>query len=236
MSTEISPVNNETLVPTTDLAINQADLVVAGFDENEYAGLAGGMEFLPRLQLSGATSDLAKEGKVPIGTYTLVETKEKYTDLGKQINVFILGLRLKALEISKTGDGISSFYDPKSDDFKRIANASQDRDSGCLAGPEFLVYIPSQKRFATFFMASKSMRNEAPSVKALLGKAATLQVAMAENKKKQKWHVPKTLPCTIPLDPPDQTEFASVSNKFRNPVSSKPKILANTAGEVERPR
>lgn len=226
MSTEITKPAEE-VVATTSLALNQADMAATGFDEGDYAGYATGGDFLPRLQLSGASSDLCKTGKAPIGTYSLVHDKDKSDNLDKQVNLFVLSIRLKALELLPTGP--ISFFDAKSEEFKRVAAMSEIKDSNCMAGPEFLVYIPAVKAFATFFMASKSMRNEAPTVKALLGKAATLTVALAENKKKQKWHVTKTLPCSIPLSPPDNAALQTQLLKFRNPVSATVKAVPPSA-------
>lgn len=228
-----TPLNQQ--ATTALVGIDANELVAAGFDERDYANFAGGIEFLPRLQLCGASTDLCKEGKQPIGTYAIVKDKDNYTDLGKQCNLFVCGLRLKALEIIQGPEGgVYNFFDPKSEEFKRVANLSNEKDTGCLAGPEFLVYIPATKQFATFFMASKSMRNEAPSVKALLGKAASLTVALAENKKKQKWHVTKALPCTIPLDVPPPEELSAQLLRFRNPVSSNVRRapVTTTAGAV----
>lgn len=219
---------------TTALAgVQTSDMMAAGFDEKDYANFASSIEFLPRLQLCGASSNLCKEGKQPVGTYATVKDKENHTDLGKQCNVFVCGLRLKALEIIEgTGPqaGIFSFFDPKSDEFGRVAKLSLEKDTGCLAGPEFLVYIPATKQFATFFMASKSMRNEAPAIKALLGKACTLTISLAENKKKQKWHVPKALPCSIPLDPPNNDDLQAQLLRFKNPVSSNVKKAPDAPG------
>lgn len=226
----IAPVE-ENLPATTSLALGQDQMLAAGYSDEDYAGFASGFDFLPRLTLCGASTNLCKEGKQPIGTYALVYSADRHGDLGKQTNVFVLGMRLKALEIA--ADGIFNFFDPKSPEFARVANLSQVKDSGCLAGPEFLVYVPSTKEFATFFMASKSMRNEAPSLKALLGKAATLQISLAENKKKQKWHVPKALPCTIPLSPPSPDALTMQLNKFRNPVSSQVKTADAPAGATQ---
>lgn len=228
-------------VGTSLVGVDQSEMLATGFDANDYASFASGIEFLPRLQLCGASSDLCKESKVPIGTYAVVKDKDNFADIGKSINLFVCGLRLKALEIIQGPEGgVYNFFDPKADEFKRVANLSNEKDTGCLAGPEFLVYIPATKQFATFFMANKSMRNEAPSVKALLGKAATLTISLAENKKKQKWHVPKALPCTIPLENPPQDELSAQVLRFRNPVSSNvkkaPLATAGVTGAPVRPQ
>jgi hypothetical protein len=222
--------------PVTSLAIaSGSQMVASGVDDKDFAEYSGSYSYLPYLQLCGASTNLCKEGKQPIGTYALVHDKTRHDDLGKSVNIFICGMRLKAFEMA--GEGNFSFYDPKSDDFKRVARLSGEKDSGCMAGPEFLCYIPSKKMFATFFMASMSARNEAPAVKALLGRAATLTVSLAENKKKQKWHVTKTLPCSVPLDPPDSAELTMQQNKFCNPISSKIKVAPKeTPAEADRVR
>jgi hypothetical protein len=200
--------------PTTDLGISAADMVAASADEKTLAQYGSARGWLPRLELCGASSNLCKEGKQPVGTYALVLDKDTHQDMGKEVNAFICGLRLCALDFR---DGVTSFYDPKSVEFQQIAELSEVKDSNCMAGMQFLLYIPKLERFCTFYMASISQSNESPNVKALLGKAATLLCNLAENKKKQKWHVTQAIPCTLALTPPPADELALQLHKFKNP-------------------
>lgn len=229
MSTELDtvPVNENALVN-----IDTKDLVAPGIDDAALASFGSGGEYLPRLQLCGASTNLCKEGKQPIGTFAIVVNKDTHEDLGKDANVWVLGLRLKALEI-KDGTPIS-FFDHTTPEFRRIASLAGVQDSGCMAGPEYLVYIPAKKRFATYFLSSPSSQNEHPKLKAQLGKAVKLLVTLAENKKKQKWHVHKVVECSVPLESPAMDLYSAVLTKFKNPQASK--MTAAPAEESERPR
>lgn len=184
-------------------------------DKNFDAVSSGG--FLPRLQLMGSSSNAVKESKINQGHYALVKGKDQIEDLTKEVQVIVLAWRPKALEIGT--ETVLSVYNPKSEDFNRIALKSEESDSGCMYGPEFLVWVPSQKCFATFFMSSKTARREAPQLKGLMGKAATLKAQLIKAKK-YAWHGPVVTPCSAPLDLPDMEKAREEALKFNNPPES----------------
>ena len=49
-------------------------------------------------------------------------------------------------------------HDHESDEFKRIAAKSLEKESHCMYGPSFLVFERSSGRFLEFFCGSKSTR------------------------------------------------------------------------------
>lgn len=216
---------------TNSLGLNKKDLVAPTADETALANFGSGKSWLARMDLVGSGSNLAKEGKVNQGNYALVRDKNTIITLGNTVHCYVLALRLKALKFG--GEKPEAHYDPKTEEFQKIAAMSEVKDSGCMAGPEFLLYIPNQKTFATFHMASISQQNESINVKALLGDAATLTIVLADNKK-YKWHVTKTLPCTVPLVQPDRDEMNAQINKFKNPPKEEPKEEAPVAAENSR--
>ena len=183
------------------------------YDDTDFQGVASGGKWLPRVQLFGSNSDAAKMGLIPIGTYGLVNGKN-LIPLGNEVDVLVVAWRPKAMEI---GDGeVTSAFNPKSALFKDLVAKSDEADSGCMFGPEFLVYLPGQKQFATFFMGNKSARREAPAVKSCIGKAATLKVTLASNKK-YKWHTSVCVACSTPFDLPAIDEIKEKANEFCNP-------------------
>lgn len=225
------------------LNLDPQSLVAKNFDENAAGNMVSGIDFMTRIQLNGSSANLAKKGLVPPGNYVLIKGKDQFVDLGKSVNAWICGLRLKALNFG--GDPVVVFYDAATPEFQDIkAKADADpTNSGCLAGFEFLLYLPDVKptpeskfgTFVTYFLCSKSARNEAPAFKALLGKTATLTAVLAENKKKQMWHVPKALTCTIPLAMPDIQVVQDTVNRFVNAMPSRVKKAEATEGG-ERPQ
>lgn len=216
----------------TDLAPVGDNYLASGMDEKALGDLSGSGfgQYLPRLQLCGASSNLCKEGKIPIARFAFVKSKDNFTDLGTAVSARLYGLRVKAMKFMP--DTILSYYDHTKDEFKAIQAVSLERDSGCLAGPEYLAWVPNFG-WCTLFLTSKSARNESPNIRPFLGKMVTFTVHLAENKKKEKWHVIRSGPCSVPIAEPDAEEVVMMRHKFCNPVDSKEKAAPGEQGSRE---
>lgn len=143
--------------------------------------------------------------------------KGSFKDIGKEVDCLILGWRPKALEIDEE---ILTIYDRKDAEFERIKDrADNEKDSGCMWGFEFLLWLGQQKRFTTFFCGSKSARKEAPNVKALLNNAATLRSKLIETKK-YSWQGIDIVTCSTPMPMPTTTAMEKELDKFNNPTTS----------------
>ena len=188
---------------------------------------SGESTFLPRLQLFGAKSNACATGDIGIGRYGLVRD-DNITDLGPEVEALIICWRPKAMQ---TVDNILVEYDPESDLYKKLKEQSMVPDSGCMYGPEFLLYIPSQAAFATFFMSSKTARREARKMQPLLRKAATFKCKLIETAK-FKWHAPVVVPCSAPLELPETAAIVAEIETFMNP----PKQEVEVAPEDESGR
>jgi len=188
------------------------------YSDEDFDKSASGGGFLPRVQLMTSNSAKCKSGDFSVNHYALIQD-QKFDDLGKNVDVLIVDWRPKALE---TGEAVISVFDPNDDEFARIQERSlNEKDSGCMFGPEYLVWIPSVKRFATFFMGTKSSRREAGAVKARMHKAATLGSQKCKNAS-YEWFAPECQACSTPFEMPNKSELAEVVEKFRNPP--KPEI------------
>lgn len=183
-------------------------------DQNEqlFSQITSG-GYLPRLQLCGSGSDLCKEGKIGIARYAFVIAKDNFIDLGPEVNTLVLAWRPRALDMNN--GQVLSVYDVNSTEFKRIQEKSKIQNSRCMFGPDFLVYVPAIKKFASFFMGSPTARREAPQVKALIGNAATLKARLIKNNE-YSWHGPVCVQCSQPLDIPEMDLIKSEIEKFRN--------------------
>lgn len=202
-----------------------------------FGTVAKATTFLPRLQLFTAANDDCKKGSVPMNNYGLVVAKDKIQVIGKTVDVMPLSWRPKAMEIFADGTIINT-YDAKNDpEFKRIALKSDLPNSGCMYGPEFLIWIPVLQRFGTFFMSSKSARNEAPVLKQKLDaeSAATLDSKYIEGKK-FSWQAPVVRGCSTPLELPPMDQIADEIQRFRNPPKNEVEKVepqtSETTGEV----
>jgi len=199
-------------------------------DDRIFADVTAAGGWLPRLQLMGSNSDLVKEAKIGLGRWALLTNKDSFIDLGTETHVLILGWRPKAMEI---GDEVVSVFNPKADEFKRIMEKSEEPDSGCMFGPEYLVWIPELKKFAGLFMASKTARREAPNLRALMGKFATLKARLIKSQR-YSWHGPVVTPCSATFEVPTMEEIREQAEKFNNPPEDE--VEAAPSGGEDRPR
>ena len=206
----------------TDNQLVPVELLQGPLTEYDFNKVSATGSYLPRLQLYGGNSDACKEGKIGIGRWGLT-IDDSITDLTPEVDVVILSWRPKALQID--GETIITEYDPNSDNFKKIAALSDEKDSGCMFGPEFLVYIPGHN-FATLYMSSKTARREAKNVRPLLGKAATLKCRLIKTVK-YSWHGPVVVPCSAPLTLPPLSEIQGQITKFQNPPKQEVEIVSD---------
>lgn len=198
--------------------------------EEDFADMTTSADYLPRLQLFGAKSDACAEGKIGIGHYGLVKDDD-ITDLGEEINLVIVSWRPKAIQLG--GDMPITVFDAHSELFKEIKVQSDVTDSGCMFGPEFLVWIPDAGAFALYHMNSKTARRESKKMRPLIGSAATLKCKLIETAR-FKWHGPVVLPCSIPLDMPDENKLRAEYGKFHNPPEKAPELAEED--DTERTR
>lgn len=177
----------------------------------EITGSTG--NYLPRLQLMTSSSEKCKAGEFPVNNYALV-VGQTFHDLGKEVDTLVIGWRPKAIDMS--GDVIISTYDATHADFAKIMEKADIKDSKCMFGHEYLVWVPSKGKFATMFFGSKSARKESPSVKALIGNACTFKSKKIETPK-YTWFVPTGNQCNTPFDLPPMEDIKVELDKFMNP-------------------
>jgi len=194
---------------------------------------AVGRDFLPYLQLYTGQSDLVKEGKIGLNEYGITVNKNT-TSLGKSVIAVPILWRAKALDV-KSHEKPVSFYNQKSEQFidiMRRADASP--NSGCMYGPEFLYYLPGAKTFATMMFGTKSSRNVAPHVRALLPKGSALRAMLLDSElasnETHKWQIPRVGPSDQMFEPPPADVLQAVCESFLKPQDSvipKPTTAAN---------
>lgn len=199
-----------------------------GTNMGALAAVSSAGSFLPRVQLFGGNSEACKEGRIPIGHYGLVRDKETIEDLTNDVEFLVIAGRPKAMEIN--GDVIITNYDHTSEEFTRIAQESETPDSGCMYGPEFLIYVPEAHTFATLYLSSKTARRESGSLSSRLGKAARATSHLIKGKK-FSWHGPKFHAVTEPtFELPDVEEITKQRTAFLNPKSSEVEKDDSTGG------
>lgn len=198
------------------------------YDDKAFNSMSSG-SFLPRLQLMSAASDLCKKGQFPINHYAFI-TGQSHVDVGAEVDILVIAWRPKAMKIG--GEDVLVSYNPDSDLFRQIQVESNGKDSGCMYGPEFLVYIGSEKKFATLFLGSKSARKEGDNVRARLGKLATMKSQFIEWKS-YAWQAPTCIACNTPFDLPSTEEIMAEADKFNNPTEGvEPEKAQTTSGRA----
>jgi len=210
MTNEIA-LNNETALAISDLGIAKYA------DDKSFDIVANGAAWLPRVMLMGSNSTAVKEGKINQGRYAFVRTKDNLDDLTPEVPVLVLSWRPKAMHI--TDSDVLSVYNPSSQAFKNIAAEADSgkQDTGCMYGPEFLLWVPSVRGFGTYFMSSKTSRREAPNLKSLMGKSALLKCQLIKANK-YAWHGPVVTMYSQPLTAlPTQDELIEQVTKFNSP-------------------
>lgn len=214
MSNEMTPTAS-----ATGLAQVLGGLAPSKFgSDDDFNKLSSAGAFLPRLMLMGTNSTLVQEDKIKAGAYGLVRSKESCEDLTKEVPVLPLSWRSKAMKI--TNDEVISVFDRKNPLFDKIAEESETPDSGCMYGPEFLLWIPSAKSFATFYCSSKTSRREALNIRNQIGKPTLMKSQLIKGKKFNWWGPVVTTYSGILSVLPTVEEITEEVTKFNNPAES----------------
>jgi hypothetical protein len=226
--------------------------------DDQFMELAKSSEFIGRLQLFTKGKAINK-GLVRPGSYGIPESDEEVQDLTSEINIIPLARRPKAIDMTDT-DAVLVNYDPDSDEFKRIAATSLEKESHCMYGPSFLVIEESSGRFLEFFCGSKSTRSEAKKIYPFLPltvadiarqKAAgndvsdlaahgplplTLKSRLVE-KGSYSWHVPVVTKCAEPFTRlPKMEQIVVEITKFVNCKGDGVETLKEQPGKKQRAR
>jgi len=175
--------------------------------------------FLSRVQLCGGNNALAQEGKISVGHFAFIRNKDDFVALSNEYQFYPLAYRFVALRFGT--EQIDSYYNPESPEFKEVMAESEEKDSKCAYGPQFLIWVPSVKDFATFLFGSKSARPEGRNMKRLLdAKSAGTMKSRLVSTKEYKWHVPVCIPYASPIEPFDVDTAKTLAEKFMNPGES----------------
>ena len=222
--------------PTTELAMPDISALQqsSAYADEAFSGISGSRTmFLPRLQLFGSNSDAVKEGKIPIAHYGLVKGKDDPIDLGVSVLLIPLAWRPKAMDVKS--EPPLAYHKPDSPEFQELKKRSDtEQNSGCMYGPEFLVWMPDHG-YVTFFFGSKTARNEAPGIRALMPKGPQLNTAVCTavliKNEQYSWHgVKVTASAQGVAQPPMDTLIPTITD-FLQPKDSVKKEAAPVAAQ-----
>jgi len=199
----------------------------------DYDSLTQGVDFLSRVQLFTKGKAIDK-GLIRPGHYGIPVSDDEIIDLGSEIDVIPLARRPKAMDFSDKNAIVTS-YDEKSDEFKRIAAASNEPNSGCMYGVSFLLYERTTRRFLEFYCGSKSTRTEAKNIYPHLPRVEdgqqvgpfpiTLKSKYVD-KGKFPFHAPVVTKCSTPFtDLPEPAKIIEEIQKFLNPKQDEVEVV-----------
>lgn len=206
----------------TDIVLPNVELPQV-YDNKQFQAVSQDKKYLPYLTLMSFNSDAFKSNpeKIKVGNWYLVTGKDVMELIGPEFDAAVLAWRPKAVRI---GDEVLSYFHPENDEFQKIKDTALNTQglSGCMFGPEYLLWMGNRQQFVTMYLSSTTARNEAPKIQQILDttKLVTTGIQLLENKKKgYKWHGPSFRPCSAPLaSRPDQDEkFADVYKEFLTP-------------------
>lgn len=152
MSTDLAQLSSGGLETRHDDAFN--DLTIQG-------------GFLPRLGLYSGKSKIVELGKFPANHWGVTVGKDKLNDVGEVVNAVPLAYRPMALDLR--GKKAVAFFDPATPTFKEVKDQSLVKDSKCMAGIQFLIYVQNFG-LTTYFCASKSAKMIAGNIRKLTNK------------------------------------------------------------------
>jgi hypothetical protein len=189
--------------------------VVPARSDAEFEKMTSAMGYLPRLTQFTDASALVKKREIAGGFY-LVSSKDDRLALGEEVDFVPVAWRFKALETPPGAKPISS-TDPNSEVFKSIAARSHQPNSNCQTGIEYLIWVPSVAKFATFLMGSKTALKEAAKIKPFIGQMVTVKVHTYESPQ-YVWQGPKVYECDLePCSLPDESLLTDTVERFNTP-------------------
>lgn len=185
-------------------------------------------DWLPYIQLMGSSSEKVKAGQFPMGHFALSENQTNL-DLGAEFDCVVIAWRPKAMCFND----MTTHFDPDSDMFKAYEEKAKEKNSGYGAGAEFLLWIPQVMRLATYFMANKGGKREAPNVRSFIGQGMTLKAEFVPSTKRNphSFHAPKAFACNLDLQLPDWDEVKPQIDKFKNPPASDTELASEGGRE-----
>lgn len=114
---------------------------------------AGG--WIRRLELKSKGKLIDNETLKP-GSFCIPIGDDSAIDLGKDIDLMILGYRPKALDMG--GSDIIEVFEPEDSVFQDIKKRAAEHNSYCLEGYSFLVFERTLREVVEFFFGSKSLK------------------------------------------------------------------------------
>lgn len=193
--------------------------------------LSSAGSYLPRLEFKSSASEIVKADQFEKNHWALCRNKDELEDLGKEVEVIVVDRRFKALDLR--GGDVLSYFTFSSPQFQTVHTLAGIKDSQCMSGTEFLIWVPSVREFCTFFAYNVSSKREAPKIWALKGKPGTLKSKWVPNTKEPKKSFQAIMIVASSISPsvedcPEAELLETTVTKFKNPTDSAASAVSAT--------
>lgn len=229
----------------TQLAALASTGVASRYQEDVFNDLTIQGGFLPRLNLYTGRSKIVQKELFKANHYGVVVGKDKLNDLGENVVCVPLAYRPMALDLREKK--AVAYFDPSAAKFEEVKKDSAVKDSKCMCGIQFLLYV-KDFGLATYYCASKSAKMLAPQIRKLMNTFVSLGSHTVEA---GEWvyRAPTISISNVHFELPKLEEITAKKAEFTNvgPVQVTDKDLegvdevgstatAPVGGTVERPR
>ena len=179
-------------------------------------------DWLPYIALHGSNSKFVKTEQIGMGHFGVHPSSGSLIDLGKNFVGLFLAWRSKAMQYAPS---VLSFYDHTTKEFKEVElKAKTVKQSQCGVGPEYLVWLPEQKIFATYFLGNATGRNESANINGPMkdGPFVCQQKSKLIDPPKSEfsWHGPETKKHDLEIVMPSEAALVEEVKKFNNPPAA----------------
>ncbi len=178
-------------------------------------------DYLPYITVTQALSGTVDEGIATSGDLVL-ESAGVATVLAKKgvpLNIVFCYAHPKAVRLSD----MATSFDVNSSLYKELAAIGGKFGSGVMIGPEYLVYLPDQQKFAVWHFNSKTLARLVSTAETFKGKSAIVKTKLIESKG-YKWYGPELSESVTPHTPFAREELEAANKKFTNDGSNGAKV------------
>ncbi len=182
--------------------------------------LAGSGDYLRRVKLAADLTDEVKKREAVVGDFII----QGVSNLGQEVKVVLVKARPHALQLTDGSSKVGAeSYDMNSPEFQQIrkdkdANPGQ-QDPNNMYGYDFLLWLPEDKTFVTYFLCKMSLFKSVPAFTKNLGKLVTMASREEHSKKNAKitYRVPTVAVLDEDYATPTQAEYDRAIALFDNP-------------------
>lgn len=199
--------------------INELQSSVPAVSDAQFNALAGDQNnYSSRLQLFSFNSGAVKDKKIDEGNFAIVNGQD-LDILGEEVTVMPVAIRCKAMDLS--GDKPVIAYNQDGNLFVDIQTRAKVKESNCMVGVEFLVYVPDKDVFTTFYLANATLLREAGNIKSNLGLPIKIKSRLIK-KERFSWHGITVTAFPADIQTPPKERFQSEILMFSNARDSGP--------------